>query len=295
MKMTALGTGGMYSLKNFDTNFCVRRSGTDYRRVLLVDCGSRINMSLAAVGMSIDDVDAVYITHEHPDHAGGLPYLAYRSIWRSPRRNRIKLYATPELLERLWQQLEPSCFLFNSKRRYLGDYFNPVAVSPGNDALWGDIRMSVYPWDHVIGVSKNASELLSIRSYGVTLCDKDGIRVHYTGDIAPSNSCNLIEFVRHKCDVVFVDCDVTQTSSYDSVHMPYRVLSYFPQDVREKLRLVHYDDSVIKTVADGKGHPEIDDNWASKAAIDHMRFVEIHDTFDTVTIKDILQGKTDEE
>jgi phosphoribosyl 1,2-cyclic phosphodiesterase len=67
--------------------FCVLASGstgnaallaTDKTRIL-VDAGLsmlQIRKRLAAIGESLEDIDAVLITHEHSDHVSGLPVLA---------------------------------------------------------------------------------------------------------------------------------------------------------------------------------------------------------------------------
>jgi len=57
---------------------------TPYARVL-IDAGfsaKKIDAALRAVGESLDAVDAVFITHEHADHACGLPALAKRAHLR---------------------------------------------------------------------------------------------------------------------------------------------------------------------------------------------------------------------
>jgi len=46
---------------------------------ILIDGGfslRQLNLRLAAVGQSLEDVDAVFVTHEHSDHVGGLGVLA---------------------------------------------------------------------------------------------------------------------------------------------------------------------------------------------------------------------------
>ncbi len=56
---------------------------------LLVDCGlgiKQIDLRLARAGLSIDDIDAIFITHEHSDHIGSARQLALRHrlpVWMS--------------------------------------------------------------------------------------------------------------------------------------------------------------------------------------------------------------------
>lgn len=60
-----------------------------YEQTLIqVDMGvslKRLNEGLAALGKSIEDISAVFITHEHHDHVGTLPMLKKRGV---------KIYAT---------------------------------------------------------------------------------------------------------------------------------------------------------------------------------------------------------
>lgn len=56
---------------------------------LLVDCGLGVRIlgqRLAAAGLAVEDIDAIFITHEHGDHIGCAPKLAARyglPIWMS--------------------------------------------------------------------------------------------------------------------------------------------------------------------------------------------------------------------
>jgi len=79
---------------------------------ILVDDGFNLRQlrdRLGRFGLTIDDIDAIIVTHEHGDHAGGVAALA--------RRCRLPVYATPgtaracRLVERRcdWRRLENGC------------------------------------------------------------------------------------------------------------------------------------------------------------------------------------------
>jgi len=56
------------------------RSGTQVRR-LLIDCGlgpRQLAARLGESGLAIDDIDAIFITHEHSDHVGCMQKIALR-------------------------------------------------------------------------------------------------------------------------------------------------------------------------------------------------------------------------
>lgn len=64
------------------------RSGYQVRR-LLIDCGfgiRQLQTRLAPAGLTLQDIDAVFITHEHSDHVGCVQTLALRHgipVWMS--------------------------------------------------------------------------------------------------------------------------------------------------------------------------------------------------------------------
>ena len=63
---------------------------------LLIDAGlsaKRIAASLQQIGMSIDCIDGILVTHEHDDHVRGLGVLA--------RRHNIPIYANSKTMEKL--------------------------------------------------------------------------------------------------------------------------------------------------------------------------------------------------
>jgi small ligand-binding sensory domain FIST len=63
-KLTALGAGSAFTMKNWQTNFLIETVlGGDprYPFRMLVDCGTDIPFSLNDVDLSAKDIDAVYI------------------------------------------------------------------------------------------------------------------------------------------------------------------------------------------------------------------------------------------
>lgn len=84
-----LGTGAAVSDSHRTTTMLAFSSG---KSTLVVDCGGDVVQRLLAAGISLDTIEALVITHEHPDHAGGFP-LFMEKIWLAGRRRSIAVYA----------------------------------------------------------------------------------------------------------------------------------------------------------------------------------------------------------
>lgn len=243
-------------------------------------------MSLATLGIQFDAIDGVYITHEHPDHAGGLAYLAYHSITRKGRK--ITLYADGQLMDNLWAQMAPHCRLFDGRACTLMSYFNLVAMDSLHPALWQTCKLSIHPWVHVPSEADQP-----MMSYGLTLRDlNDNVSVHITGDIAPSELNNLISFA-DTSDLMFVDCYTGSPYPGIQVHMQCQDYILLPDRVKAKLRLVHYNDNVLCSCEDG--HPVIESTWQECMLASNLRFASTHDTFDTKEIRRVLNEQAAKE
>ena len=84
MRFKSLGSGSSGNAAIVE----VASAGSRTRR-LLVDCGlgiKQLESRLAAAGLQLGDIDAVFITHEHSDHIGCAPTLCTRfnlPVWMS--------------------------------------------------------------------------------------------------------------------------------------------------------------------------------------------------------------------
>ena len=98
MKIDVLGCGSAFS----------RWQNTSALRVIdenhqwLIDCGPTIPRALWQRGGDINDIDAIFFTHVHPDHCTGLTALL--NYWKSFARHKpLIIYSQPEQREVLMQ------------------------------------------------------------------------------------------------------------------------------------------------------------------------------------------------
>jgi ribonuclease BN (tRNA processing enzyme) len=86
MKLTVLGSGTCVpSLKRNAPGYLLEADGLQ----ALVDCGSGILLQLEKAGRSYRDIDAVFITHRHPDHFADLIPLV-QALLATPNYKREK-------------------------------------------------------------------------------------------------------------------------------------------------------------------------------------------------------------
>lgn len=97
---------------------------------VLLDCGFNLketDLRLARLGLSADEIDAILVTHEHGDHAGGVPKLA--------ARNNIPVWLTHGTYKSIEERLEKVSANF-----HIIDSHTPVEI--------GDIQIHPFPVPH---------------------------------------------------------------------------------------------------------------------------------------------------
>lgn len=67
---------------------------------LLIDAGTDIRFSLRRRDYSYKDIDAIYLSHLHSDHIGGLEYLAFASYFDPTIEDKIQLFGNNKLLRK---------------------------------------------------------------------------------------------------------------------------------------------------------------------------------------------------
>ena len=90
-----LGTGAGVSGPERTTTMLAFESGG---RSVVVDCGGDVVQRLMAAGVDPAGIEALIVTHEHPDHVAGFP-LFMEKIWLLGRRHPIDVYGIRPALD----------------------------------------------------------------------------------------------------------------------------------------------------------------------------------------------------
>jgi ribonuclease BN (tRNA processing enzyme) len=245
MELIALGTGSAFTLKNFQSNYLLKGAVN-----LLIDCGGDIRFSLKEQNMSYKDIDAVYVSHLHADHQGGLEYLAFCSYF-DPSKKKVTLYGHKRVIDELWNgSLRGGLKSIEGKMVNLEDYFDVMLFEDNGSFIFNDSLFSLIQVMHIMdGYAIVPSFGLMFDYYKTWVGDSPNLKVE---DITPqkvflTTDCQFcpeqIKDFYKQADIIIQDCEVGKFPS--GVHAHYDKLITLPDEIKGKMYLTHYQDSVL--------------------------------------------------
>lgn len=208
-----LGVGSAQAPELGSASAVVERDGAP---LLMIDCGPEALSAYVARygGMP----RAIYITHTHMDHVGGLERLFYKVYFDPALRGKVRLYAHAALVPLLQARVADYPEVLAEGGANFWDAFALVPLSRGFwcDGLWFD----VFPTRHH---APNTS-------FGLAL----GGSFVWTGDTRPVPEM-LAQHAAHD-EIVAHDCGLAGNPS----HTGLDDLREYPPELRARLVLYHY-------------------------------------------------------
>jgi ribonuclease BN (tRNA processing enzyme) len=165
VELTVLGCSGSYGGPPFDacSGYLVRSGGT----TVWVDCGNGTFPHLQQ-HTAVDDLSAVVLTHQHPDHCADI-YGLHVMMRYGLQRGGLPVFAPEGLEERLGAVVNG-----------WGDAFDWKVIGDGDGVELGDLALHFSRTDH------------PPPTYAVELAG-DGKRLVYTADTGPAWSVDAFE------------------------------------------------------------------------------------------------------
>lgn len=226
MQLRFLGVGSQFSGREQYHSNMVLTAASGKR--LLIDCGSDARYSLFESGLTPADLDAVYVSHLHADHIGGLEWLALSTHF-SPAPRRLPLFAETQTLEWLWEHaLRAGLRCIQGKSMELADYFEPCPVASGGSFQWEGVQLTTHRMPHISNEnSRHDSHALFIES--------GACRAFISTDtqFLPE----FIESMAQQADLIFHDCETIPFKT--TVHAHYEELRTLSARARAKIWLYH--------------------------------------------------------
>jgi len=87
----AFGSGGRF-------NTCFHFTGRDFN--VLIDCGASSLVSMNRLAINRNTIDAIFVTHFHADHVGGLPSFLLEANYIVKRERPLTIVGPPSLKSR---------------------------------------------------------------------------------------------------------------------------------------------------------------------------------------------------
>lgn len=231
MKLQFLGVGSQYSSHDlYHSNILI--TATSGHR-LLIDCGTDAHFSLAERHIEPADIDAVYISHLHSDHVGGLERLALTRYFDKGKNPRPKLFGEVQMLDRLWQHtLKGGLECIGSRLMTLNDYFDCRPISENGSFIWEDARFELIKMPHISGPA------CRLFSYGLRIVPqgKDNNAIFFSSDSVFQPE--TLNDIAPRVALIFHDCETAQAHS--QVHAHYDELKTLPENIKQKTWLYHY-------------------------------------------------------
>lgn len=220
--LTVLGCGDSTAMNFWNSSYLV--TGRTGER-LLIDAGFTVKYALRDRGLKLADVDGVFITHIHGDHVHGLERIGYES--RYDYHKRVKLFATPEILDKLWREcLFGTMGYSSSGQNRLEDFFEPIPVIPEQGFEFAGIHYRLFSTPHTRGKP----------SFGLVIEDK----LIVTADSRP------MDWLAADSSTRPIIHDFSLYRGNPAHATMWELQEQYPESVRRRLWAVHYGDDVEK-------------------------------------------------
>ncbi len=226
--MRFLGVGSAQAPELGSACAAIERDGEP---LLMIDCGTEaLSAYLEQYG---GPPPAIYITHTHMDHVGGLERLFYKIYFDSHWRGAIRIYAHAALVPLLQSRVADYPEVLAEGGANFWDAFRLIPVSRGFwcDGLWFDVFATRHHAPNT--------------SFGLAL---HGSMV-WTGDTRPVPEMLAVHAAHG--EVVAHDCALHGNPSHTGLDDLARE---YPAELRDRLMLYHYASETDARVMEDRGY-----------------------------------------
>lgn len=228
MKLIFLGSGSAFTVgcDNYQSNMILQSEGHN----LLIDCGTDARLSLYDARINYSEIEAVFISHLHSDHIGGLEWLAFCTFF-DPKVKKPKLFISKHLVEDLWNHvLAGGLSTLENEAACLSTYFDVVPIEDNGFFTWYGVKLELIQTYHVISDHKLCP------SYGLLLINQN-CRTFLTADT--KINLEAYEALYRTSDIIFHDCETSDIPS--TVHAHFNELKHLDPSIKQKMWLYHHN------------------------------------------------------
>lgn len=255
VEMNFLGTGSAFCVNaaggNWQSNVLLRVTNSEgFTKSLLIDCGGDVRHAMGEQGLTHRDVDAVYVSHPHADHVGGLEWLAFLGMF-DPGYEPPAIVANSRTLRTVWDHcISGGLRSIEGKEVVLESFFQSYYLAPNQGFIFNGCKIDLVNVVHIM----DGNEI--VPTYGLMIHMPDGQKVFFTTDT--QHSPKQIGHFYDQADVIFHDCEASYAKHEDGtpnldvpfmsgVHAHFEELKQLPDEVKAKMWLYHYQDGTMPT------------------------------------------------
>jgi len=218
---SALSTG----YKAYQSNMLLK-SPSDH--TLLIDCGTDIKHSLFEQQLTHSDIDAVYISHLHADHVGGLEWLGFSK--RFVDKQKPKLYISSIMQDGLWQNvLSGGMSSLEDESATLSSFFDIQPIEK-NRFVWENHTFELISVFHSINNGKR------LPCFGLLI--KGPEQTIFISTDSRFSPAELMPIYK-QADLIFQDCELSTIPT--GQHANYKDLKTLAPDIKAKMWLYDYE------------------------------------------------------
>lgn len=199
---------------------------------MLIDCGTDIRHSLFAQGYSHSDIDAIYVSHLHSDHVGGLEWMGFSKYFID--KQKPTFFLNPDISDGLWEHvLSGGMSTLAEEEASLSTFFD-VQMIQANRFEWEGCTFHTIKTHHVI------SNHQFLPCYGLM------IDSHLTKTFITTDACftpHLFEQPYNDASVIFQDCETSLEAT--GLHARYQDLRRLNRSIKQKMWLYDYNEGIL--------------------------------------------------
>ena len=188
---------------------------------VLIECGGSPIQKLARLGVGLEDLRAVILSHQHPDHLYGLPALV-QGFWIGGREAPLPVYGPKQALDRARALLELLDLV--DREGMFAAQWHPIPLRQGREVgSWGDIRVTAAPVVH------GSNDTLALRFEN----ESTGRAIVYSADTEP---CPALVGLAAGADLLIHEA----TGEHPGHSTPAEAAEVACEAGVERLALIHY-------------------------------------------------------